>query len=59
MNVKINRPITYMEVEKRLEQSFNNDTDYDIFQKHDGKFVVHFFSEKYLKNNPEKDGRNK
>ena len=55
--MKINRPIEYIEVEKRLKKNFNIDTDYDIFHKRNGRIVVHFWDKDYLKNFPHKDGR--
>jgi len=48
--MKITRPIEYIEVEKRLKENFNIDTDYDLFHKINGKIVVHFWDKKYLKN---------
>ena len=33
--MKINRPIEYIEVEKRLKENFNIDTDYDIVEEKD------------------------
>jgi len=56
---KIFQPISYSEVSKRLEDAFNKDTDYDIFHKRNGRIVVHFWDEEYLKNFPHKDGRKK
>tara|TARA_R100000426_G_C4734052_1_gene76923 strand:- start:194 stop:382 length:189 start_codon:yes stop_codon:yes gene_type:complete len=55
--MKITRPIKYIEVEKRLTKYFNKDTDFDLYHKNNGRIVVHFFDEKYLKNFPNKDGR--
>tara|TARA_A100001201_G_scaffold113104_1_gene96885 strand:+ start:586 stop:804 length:219 start_codon:yes stop_codon:yes gene_type:complete len=59
MTWKIKQPISYQEVEKRLHETFDKDTDYDLFHKHNGRIVVHFWDEKYLENFPHKDGRKK
>ena len=56
---KIKQPTTYSEVEKRLHETFDKDTDYDLFHKRNGRIVVHFWDEEYLKNFPNKDGRKK
>ena len=56
---KIKQPISYQEVEKRLHETFDKDTDYDLFHKHNVRIVVHFWDENYLKNFPHKDGRKK
>jgi hypothetical protein len=52
---KIKQPISYQEVEKRLHETFDKDTDYDLFHKHNGRIVVHFWDENYLKNFPHKE----
>tara|TARA_R100000315_G_scaffold18064_1_gene6372 strand:- start:36 stop:344 length:309 start_codon:yes stop_codon:yes gene_type:complete len=56
--MKIFRPISSGDLDKRIHKEFKKDTDYDIFHKKDGRIVVHFWDEEYLKNNPDKDGRN-
>ena len=56
-NMKIFRPINSGDLDKRIHKEFKKDTDYDIFHKKDGRIVVHFWDEEYLKNNPDKDGR--
>jgi len=56
--MKINRPIDYIEVEKRLKENFSIDTDYDTFHKINGKIVIHFWDKEYLKNQKQK-ARNK
>ncbi len=56
--MRINRPIEYTEVEKRLKENFSIDTDYDTFHKINGKIVIHFWDKKYLKNQKQKS-RNK
>ena len=56
--MKINRPIEYTEVEKRLKENFSIDTDYDTFHKINGKIVIHFWDKEYLKNQKQK-ARNK
>ena len=56
--MKINRPIEYTEVEKRLKENFSIDTDYDTFHKVNGKIVIHFWDKEYLKNQKQK-ARNK
>ena len=56
--MKIFRPIDSADLDKRIHKEFKKDTDYDIFHKKDGRIVVHFWDEEYLKNNPDKDGRN-
>ena len=53
-NMKINRSIDYIEVEKRLKENFSKDTDYDTFHKINGKIVVHFWDKEYLKNQKQK-----
>ena len=55
--MKITRPINYGDVDKRISKEFKKDTDYDIFHKRNGRIVVHFWDEEYLKNFPNKDGR--
>jgi hypothetical protein len=55
--MKIFRPINSGDLDKRIHKEFKKDTDYDIFHKKDGRIVVHFWDEEYLKNNPDKDGR--
>ncbi len=57
--MKIFRPISSSNLDKRIHKEFKKDTDYDIFHKKDGRIVVHFWDEEYLKNNPDKDGRKK
>jgi len=57
-NMKINRSIDYIEVEKRLKENFSIDTDYDTFHKINGKIVIHFWDKEYLKNQKQK-ARNK
>jgi len=52
--MKINRPIDYIEVEKRLKENFSIDTDYDTFHKINGKIVIHFWDKEYLKNQKQK-----
>ena len=52
--MKINRPIEYTEVEKRLKENFSIDTDYDTFHKVNGKIVIHFWDKEYLKNQKQK-----
>ena len=42
-----------------LSKGFRKDTDYDIFHKRNGRIVIHFWDEEYLKNFPHKDGRKK
>ena len=56
--MRINRPIDYIEVEKRLKENFSIDTDYDTFHKVNGKIVIHFWDKEYLKNQKQK-ARNK
>jgi hypothetical protein len=56
--MRINRPIEYTEVEKRLKENFSIDTDYDTFHKINGKIVIHFWDKEYLKNQKQK-ARNK
>ena len=56
--MKINRPIEYTEVEKRLKENFSIDADYDTFHKINGKIVIHFWDKEYLKNQKQK-ARNK
>jgi len=56
-NMKIFRPINYKDVDKRISKEFKKDTDYNIFHKTNGKIVVTFWDEEYLKNFPNKDGR--
>jgi len=53
--MKINRPIDYTEVEKRLKKNFSIDTDYDTFHKINGKIVIHFWDKKYLENLKQKE----
>ena len=55
--MKIFRPIKYKDAEKRIDKAFKHDTDYDIFHKKNGRVVVTFWDEDYLKNFPHKDGR--
>ena len=55
--MKIFRPINYKDVDKRISKEFKKDTDYDIFHKTNGRIVVTFWDEEYLKNFPNKDGR--
>ncbi len=55
--MKIKRPISYKDLEQRIDEKFANTTDYDIFHKRNGRIVVHFWDEDYLKNFPHKDGR--
>ena len=57
--MKINRPIEYTEVEKRLKENFSIDTDYDTFHKVNGKIVIHFWDKEYLKNQKQKARNNK
>ena len=57
--MKITRPINYEDVDKRIRKEFKKDTDYDIFHKTNGRIVVTFWDEEYLKNYPNKDGRKK
>ena len=57
--MKIKRTIEYKNLEQRIDENFANDTDYDIFHKRNGRIVVHFWDENYLKNFPHKDGRKK
>ena len=57
--MKINRPIEYTEVEKRLKENFSIDTDYDTFHKINGKIVIHFWDKEYLKNQKQKARNNK
>jgi len=57
--MKIFRPISYLDVNKRLGEAFKKDTDYDTFHKRNGRIVIHFWDEEYLKNFPHKDGRKK
>jgi len=45
------------DVDKRISKEFKKDTDYDIFHKTNGRIVVTFWDEDYLKNYPNKDGR--
>ena len=47
--MKINRPIDYTEVEKRLKKNFSIDTDYDTFHKINGKIVIHFWDKKIFR----------
>jgi len=56
--MKINRPIDYIEVEKRLKENFSIDTDYDTFHKINGKIVIHFWDKEYLKNQKQKARNN-
>ena len=56
--MKINRPIEYTEVEKRLKENFSIDTDYDTFHKVNGKIVIHFWDKEYLKNQKQKARNN-
>ena len=55
--MKITRPINYEDVDKRIRKEFKKDTDYDIFHKTNGRIVVTFWDEEYLKNFPNKDWR--
>ncbi len=55
--MKITRPINYKKVDERISNAFKKDTDYDIFHKTNGRIVVTFWDEEYLKNYPNKDGR--
>ena len=50
--MKIFRPINYKDVDKRISKEFKKDTDYNIFHKTNGKIVVTFWDEEYLKNFP-------
>ena len=59
INMKIKRPIEYKDLKQRIDENFANDTDYDIFHKRNGRIVIHFWDENYLKNFPHKDGRKK
>ena len=45
----INRTTTSKKVDERLNKAFSKDTDYDIFHKTNGKIVVHFFTDKFVK----------
>ena len=54
MAIKIKRPISYKNLEQRIDENFANNTDYDIFHKRNGRIVVHFWDEDYLKNFPHK-----
>jgi len=56
--MRINRPIEYTEVEKRLKENFSIDTDYDTFHKINGKIVIHFWDKEYLKNQKQKARNN-
>jgi len=56
--MRINRPIDYIEVEKRLKENFSIDTDYDTFHKINGKIVIHFWDKEYLKNQKQKARNN-
>jgi len=56
--MRINRPIDYIEVEKRLKENFSIDTDYDAFHKINGKIVIHFWDKEYLKNQKQKARNN-
>ena len=57
--MRINRPIEYTDVEKRLKENFSIDTDYDTFHKINGKIVIHFWDKEYLKNQKQKARINK
>jgi len=57
--MRINRPIEYTDVEKRLKENFSIDTDYDTFHKVNGKIVIHFWDKEYLKNQKQKARINK
>ena len=55
--MKITRPINYKKVDERISKAFKKHTDYNIFHKTNGRIVVTFWDEEYLKNYPNKDGR--